>query len=63
MSHVLGDRSNAIAESLAITGVESSASIVGQDDENRELVITIRKRIQGITVSASPDLPALGSIG
>lgn len=31
-------------------GIEVSTSIIGSDDENKEAVITIRKRVQDITV-------------
>lgn len=32
------------------TGLEASASISGFDEDNKEIVITIRKRVQTITV-------------
>ena len=32
------------------TGLEASASISGSNEDNKEIVITIRKRVQNITV-------------
>lgn len=51
ISYVFGDKSH-IAGNDTRAGIESSASIVGEGDEDKELIITIRKRIQGITVCA-----------
>ncbi|KAG2415760.1 hypothetical protein HFD88_006951 [Aspergillus terreus] len=48
ISYVFGDKSH-IAGNDTRAGIESSASIVGEGDEDKELIITIRKRIQGIT--------------
>lgn len=36
----------------AISGIEASASITGSGDEDKEIIVTIRKRIQSITVSS-----------
>ncbi|KAL4894650.1 hypothetical protein BDV59DRAFT_200979 [Aspergillus ambiguus] len=49
VSYVFGVQPDTTTEIDTLSGIESSASIVGQDDEDRELIITIRKRIQGIT--------------
>ncbi|KAF9883036.1 hypothetical protein FE257_004319 [Aspergillus nanangensis] len=50
VSHVFDGQVDSSAEKPdVLAGVESSASIVGQNDSDRELVITIRKRIQAIT--------------
>ncbi|KAJ5720319.1 uncharacterized protein N7483_008253 [Penicillium malachiteum] len=48
ISYIL-KQSTSSTSSAAYTGVETSASITGSDDENKELVITIRKRVQSIT--------------
>lgn len=48
VSLVLGQ--SAKANEPALTGIEASASIAGSGDEDKEIVITIRKRVQAITV-------------
>lgn len=49
LSVVLGQAAHANEPALA--GIEASASITGTGDENQELIVTIRKRVQSITVS------------
>lgn len=49
ISVILGQAVHANGPALA--GIEASASITGTGDENKELVVTIRKRVQSITVS------------
>ena len=52
MSHVFGQLDESAAKAK-LCGIESSASVIGaSDSEDKELVITIRKRIQTITVCA-----------
>lgn len=48
LSHVFGQLSP--SESSPDSGIEISASISGSGDEDKEIVITIRKRIETITV-------------
>lgn len=38
------------ANEPALAGIEASARITGTGDESKELVVTIRKRVQSITV-------------
>ena len=49
MSYVFGQEQCYAGQGL-LSGIESSASIVGSDDEDKEMIITIRKRVQSITV-------------
>ncbi|GAB1193130.1 hypothetical protein APSETT444_002333 [Aspergillus pseudonomiae] len=50
VSHVFGQLDESDAKMKKLCGIESSASIIGASDaEDKELVITIRKRIQTIT--------------
>ncbi|PLB33788.1 uncharacterized protein BDW47DRAFT_134763 [Aspergillus candidus] len=48
MSYVFGQEQCNAGQGL-LSGIESSASIVGSDDEDKEMIITIRKRVQSIT--------------
>ncbi|KAJ5718724.1 hypothetical protein N7488_004370 [Penicillium malachiteum] len=48
ISHIL-KQSTPTTSSAAYVGVETSASITGSNDEDKELVITVRKRVQSIT--------------
>ncbi|PLN77099.1 hypothetical protein BDW42DRAFT_177534 [Aspergillus taichungensis] len=48
LSYVFGQEQCNAGQSLS-SGIESSASIVGSDDEDKEMIITIRKRVQSIT--------------
>lgn len=41
------------AEAALLEGIEATASVTGSDEEGKELVITIRKRVQSITVCSS----------
>jgi hypothetical protein len=51
LTSVLGQRSSAIHPGAGVhTGLEVGASIRGSGDENKEVVITVRKRIDSITV-------------
>lgn len=50
VSLVLGHASVSVDESGWSSGVEALASISGSGDEDKEIVITIRKRVQAITV-------------
>jgi hypothetical protein len=50
VSLVLGQRSLAADDLDWSSGVETTASISGSGDEGKELIITIRKRFQTITV-------------
>ncbi|KAL5355461.1 hypothetical protein BJX96DRAFT_141349 [Aspergillus floccosus] len=49
ISYIFGDKSDTTTGNGTLSGIESSASVVGEGDEDKELIITIRKRIQGIT--------------
>lgn len=49
VSYALGQLPSADEQDWA-TGVETSASISGSEDEDKKMIITIRKRIQSITV-------------
>lgn len=40
----------------AVAGIEALATITGSGDEDREIVITIRKRVQSITVGVPQSL-------
>lgn len=51
VSLILGQCSAPPDEPDWATGLEASASISGSDEDNKEIVITIRKRVQNITVS------------
>ena len=51
VSLVLGQRSVPVDDSGWSSGVEATASIAGSEDEGKELIITIRKKVQKITVS------------
>lgn len=50
VSLVLGQRSLAADDSSWSSGVETTASISESEDEGKKLTITIRKRVQTITV-------------
>lgn len=50
VSLILGQCSAPPDEPDWATGLEASASISGSDEDNKEIVITIRKRVQTITV-------------
>jgi hypothetical protein len=50
--HVLGLLEEPEKHSDLLTGIEVSATINGSGDEDKELVLTVRKRIQDITVGA-----------
>jgi hypothetical protein len=52
VSYVFGQLDESAEKSTLLSGIESSASVIGSNDENKELVITIRNRIQTITVRA-----------
>jgi hypothetical protein len=52
VSLVLGQCSAPLDEPDWAAGVEASANISGSDEDNKEIVITIRKRVQTITVRA-----------
>ncbi|KAJ5934645.1 hypothetical protein N7466_004192 [Penicillium verhagenii] len=48
ITHVLGQ--DAPGQKLAIcSGVETSISLIGSEEENKEMVLTIRQRVQSIT--------------
>ncbi|GIJ85431.1 hypothetical protein Asppvi_004288 [Aspergillus pseudoviridinutans] len=49
VSYVFGQLKEPIPTSEMLSGIESSASIVESGDVSKELVITIRKRVQSIT--------------
>jgi hypothetical protein len=49
--HILGFLEEGAENPELLTGVEASASVNAIGDDDKELVITIRKRIQTITVS------------
>lgn len=51
MTFVLGQ--SAPTDGLDSAGLEVVANISGSDQENKELTITIRKRVQSITVGIS----------
>lgn len=50
VSLILGQCSAPPDEPDWATGLEASASISGPDEDDKEIVITIRKRVQTITV-------------
>lgn len=50
VSLILGQCSTPPDEPDWATGLEASAGISGSDEDNKEIVITIRKRVQTITV-------------
>ncbi|GFF56346.1 hypothetical protein IFM58399_10293 [Aspergillus lentulus] len=49
VSYVFGQLKEPVPKSEILSGIESSASIIESGDVSRELVITIRKRVQSIT--------------
>ncbi|GFF46426.1 DNA repair protein XRCC4 [Aspergillus udagawae] len=49
VSYVFGQLKESIPASEMLSGIESSASIIESGDVSKELVITIRKRVQSIT--------------
>ncbi|EAW24195.1 uncharacterized protein NFIA_037690 [Aspergillus fischeri NRRL 181] len=49
VSYVFGQLKESVPKSEILSGIESSASIIESGDVSRELVITIRKRVQSIT--------------
>ncbi|KEY83160.1 hypothetical protein BA78_2654 [Aspergillus fumigatus] len=49
VSYVFGQLKESVPKSEILSGIESSASIVESGDTSRDLVITIRKRVQSIT--------------
>ncbi|GFF43148.1 DNA repair protein XRCC4 [Aspergillus udagawae] len=49
VSYVFGQLKESIPTSEMLSGIESSASIIESGDVSKELVITIRKRVQSIT--------------
>ncbi|KAF4222096.1 hypothetical protein CNMCM8980_001327 [Aspergillus fumigatiaffinis] len=49
VSYVFGQLKGSVPKSEILSGIESSASIIESGDVSRELVITIRKRVQSIT--------------
>jgi hypothetical protein len=53
VSLVLGQSSAPLDEPEWATGLEASANVSGSGEVNKELVITIRKRVQTITVRGS----------
>lgn len=53
VSLILGQSSAPLDESDWPSGLEASAHISGLDKDNKELVITIRKRVETITVRGS----------
>lgn len=48
--HVFGAREGLVINPDSLRGIESSANICVTSEDEKELVITIRKRIQSITV-------------
>jgi hypothetical protein len=52
VSYVFGQLKESIPTSEMLSGIESSASIIESGDVSKELVITIRKRVQSITVGS-----------
>lgn len=50
VSYALGQLPPSAGAQDYLTGVETAASISGSDEENKEMIITIRQRIQSITV-------------
>lgn len=53
LSHVLGQDSPSTSHASWSSGVEVTASIQGPADEDKEMVIALRKRIDTITVCPS----------
>ena len=53
VSYALGQLPPSAGAQEWLAGVETSASISGSHEEDKEMVITIRKRIQSITVRLS----------
>lgn len=53
VSLILGRRSAPLDEPDWATGLEASVNIAGSNEDNKELIITIRKRVQSITVRVS----------
>lgn len=49
LSSILG-QSMATNKSASLDGVEATAGIAGSGDEGKEIIITIRKKVQSITV-------------
>jgi hypothetical protein len=52
VSYVFGQLKESIPTSEMLSGIESSASIIESGDVSKELLITIRKRVQSITVGS-----------
>lgn len=56
VSLILGQSSAPLDDSDWASGLEASAHVSGSDEDNKELVITIRKRVQTITVRGAHPL-------
>ena len=53
--HVFGQPTEAVGNLGSLHSIESSATIGGSGSAPKELVISIRKRIEGITVRVAGD--------